>query len=63
MKGGLQSWADYILYFFTSSKGVDDAQSFLGCVVYEKTLFSHSIPFSIMCTAVTGAIMTNRRQM
>jgi len=63
MKGGLQSRADYIFYFFTSSKGVDDAQSFLGCVVFEKTLFSHSIPFSIMCTTVTGAIMMNSRQL
>jgi len=33
-------------YFFTLSKGVDDAQSFLSYV--HQTLFSHSILFSII---------------
>jgi len=29
----------------------------------KKTLFSHSILFSITCTSLTGGIMMNRRQL
>jgi len=40
--------SDLFLYFFTLSKGIDDAQSFLGYsyVFFEKTLFSFHILFS-----------------
>ena len=60
---GLQSRAAYIFHFFTLSKGIDDVPAFLGCVIFDQTLFSHYILFSITCTYVTGAIMTNRRQL
>jgi len=43
------SRAAYVFYFVTLSKCINDAQSFLGCLVFEQTLISHNILFSIMC--------------
>jgi len=59
----LQSRAAYIFYFFTLSKGIIDAQSFLGCIFLNQTFFSQSMRFNITCTSVTGVIMMNRRQL
>jgi len=39
IKGGELSRAAYNFYFFTLWKGIDDAQSFLGCVPSTKLLF------------------------
>jgi len=41
--------AAYVFYFVTLSKRINDAQSFLGYLVFEQTLISHYILFSIMC--------------
>jgi len=63
IKSGLQSRAAY-LFFFSLSKCVDDAQSFLGYVLLTKPSFCIIFPlFSIMCASVTGGIMMNRRQL
>jgi len=52
-----------IIFFFSLSKGTDDAQSFLGYVFFDQTLISHSILFSTTCTSVSAGIMMNRRQL
>jgi len=49
------------LFFFNLSQGLDDGPSFLGCVIFDQTLFSHSIIFSITCTSVTGGIIMKRQ--
>jgi len=51
-----------LFYFFTLSKAIDNAHSFLGYIFFNQNLFSLSVPFSIMCTSVTEGIMMNRRQ-
>jgi len=60
---GVCSRKAYIFCFSTLSNGIDGAQSFLGYVFIDRTLFSHSILFSITCTSVTGGVMMNRRQL
>jgi len=57
---GLQSRAAYIFYFFTLSKGLDDALSFLHHVLSTKLFFR--IRFSSASRAHPGGIMINRRQ-
>jgi len=57
IEGGLH------FYFFTLSKDIDDAQSFLGHVFSNQTLFSHFILFSNTYSSITGWIMINRRQL
>ena len=63
IKGSLQSRTAYI-FFFSLSKCLDDAQSFLGYVLLTKPSLRIIFPlFSIMCTSITGGIMMNRRQL
>jgi len=48
---GIYLRAAYIFCFFTLSKGVDDAQSFLGYILSTSLyVFTHSILFRIKCT-------------
>jgi len=63
IKGSLQSRAAYTS-FFSLSKCLDDAQSFLGYILLTIPSFRIIFPLiCIMCTSVTGGIMMNRRQL